>query len=199
MNLISKISPQNRILNRARLIAEEVLKKEEEYEHFSDQELINKSDDIIEYLANNNPLDDKLVEALCIIREVIYRVHNKRAFKVQIIGAIIVYFGDFAEMMTGEGKTLTLVLVAYLNALYKKGVHMVTVNEYLVKVGAEFATPVLNFLNMSVGQITANMNEYEKRNNYNCDITYTTNSELGFDYLRDNMVTNYANKVQRGL
>ena len=126
MNLISKISPQNRILNRARLIAEEVLKKEEEYEHFSDQELINKSDDIIEYLANNNPLDDKLVEALCIIREVIYRVHNKRAFKVQIIGAIIVYFGDFAEMMTGEGKTLTLVLVAYLNALYKKGVHTVS-------------------------------------------------------------------------
>ena len=150
-------------------------------------------------IRDSNPLDDKLVEALCIIREVIYRVHNKRAFKVQIIGAIIVYFGDFAEMMTGEGKTLTLVLVAYLNALYKKGVHMVTVNEYLVKVGAEFATPVLNFLNMSVGQITANMNEYEKRNNYNCDITYTTNSELGFDYLRDNMVTNYANKVQRGL
>lgn len=102
-------------------------------------------------------------------------------------------------MMTGEGKTLTLVLVAYLNALYKKGVHMVTVNEYLVKVGAEFATPALNFLNMSVGQITANMNEYEKRNNYDCDITYTTNSELGFDYLRDNMVTNYNSKVQRGL
>lgn len=199
MNLISKISPQNRILNHARLIAEEVLKKEDEYTHFSDQELINKSDDIIEYLANNNPLDDRLVESLCIIREVIYRVHNKRAFKVQLIGAIIVYFGDFAEMMTGEGKTLTLVLVAYLNALYKKGVHMVTVNEYLVKVGAEFATPALNFLNMSVGQITANMNEYEKRNNYDCDITYTTNSELGFDYLRDNMVTNYNSKVQRGL
>ena len=110
MNLISKISPQNRILNHARLIAEEVLKKEDEYTHFSDQELINKSDDIIEYLANNNPLDDRLVESLCIIREVIYRVHNKRAFKVQLIGAIIVYFGDFAEMMTGEGKTFSCLL-----------------------------------------------------------------------------------------
>lgn len=199
MNLFAKISPKNRILNRVKNIADEVIKLEAEYTKYSDQELINKSDAIIEFLAQDNPLDSKLVEALAIIREVIYRVHKKKAFRVQLIGALVVYFGDFAEMMTGEGKTLTLVLVAYLNALYKKGVHMVTVNEYLVKVGADFATPVLNFLNMSVGQITANMNEYEKRNNYNCDITYTTNSELGFDYLRDNMVNNYNNKVQRGL
>lgn len=199
MNIFSQVSPKNRILMRAKNLADEVIALEEEYGALSDQELINRSDMIIEYIANNNPLDDKLIEALAIIREVVYRVHNKKAYRVQLIGAIIVYFGDFAEMMTGEGKTLTLVLVAYLNALYKKGVHMVTVNEYLVKVGADFAEPALSFLNMSVGQIKASMSEYEKRANYNCDVTYTTNSELGFDYLRDNMVTNYDSKVQRGL
>nr|WP_084277146.1 preprotein translocase subunit SecA [Ureaplasma canigenitalium] len=199
MNIFKRISPKNRILAQAEGIADEVMRLDTKYSGYSDQDLKNESDQILEYIANDNPVDDKLVEALAIIREVVYRVHNKKAFRVQLIGAIIVYFGDFAEMMTGEGKTLTLVLVAYLNALYKKGVHMVTVNEYLVSVGAEFATPVMNFLNMSVGTITANMNEYEKRVNYGCDVTYTTNSELGFDYLRDNMVTNYDNKVQRGL
>ncbi|WP_318032050.1 preprotein translocase subunit SecA [Ureaplasma sp. ES3154-GEN] len=199
MNIFAQISPKNRILNQANIIANDVLKLEQVFAAKSDQDLKNLSDEIIAYLQENNPLDDRLVEALALIREVIYRVHGKYAYKVQLIGAIIVYFGDFAEMMTGEGKTLTLVLVGYLNALYKKGVHMITVNEYLVKVGADFCTPVFSFLNMSVGTNLASMSEFEKRINYNCDITYTTNSELGFDYLRDNMVTNYDNKVQRGL
>nr|WP_318031856.1 preprotein translocase subunit SecA [Ureaplasma zalophigenitalium] len=199
MNLFSQISPKNRILHQANLIATDVLKLEKEFAIKTDEELRSMSANLIDFLNDNNPLDDRLVEALALIREVVYRVHNKYAYKVQLIGAIIVYFGDFAEMMTGEGKTLTLVLVGYLNALYKKGVHMVTVNEYLVKVGAEFCTPVFSFLNMSVGVNLASMSEYEKRTNYNCDITYTTNSELGFDYLRDNMVTNYNDKVQRGL
>nr|WP_318031932.1 preprotein translocase subunit SecA [Ureaplasma miroungigenitalium] len=199
MNLFNQISPKNRILHQANLIATDVLKLEKEFASKTDEELKNMSADLVDFLSENNPLDDRLVEALALIREVVFRVHNKYAYKVQLIGAIIVYFGDFAEMMTGEGKTLTLVLVGYLNALYKKGVHMVTVNEYLVKVGAEFCTPVFSFLNMSVGINLASMSEFEKRTNYNCDITYTTNSELGFDYLRDNMVTNYSDKVQRGL
>lgn len=197
--LLDKIAPQNRILYAAEEIAIEVIKREEEFRVKTDQDLRNYTDYFIDYLAQNKSMDDILVEVLCVIREAFYRTHKMLAFRCQLIGAIVVHLGDFAEMMTGEGKTLTLVLAAYINSLYKKGVHIVTVNEYLVERDAEFAEAVLSNLGISCGYIKASMSQYEKKINYAKDITYVSNTELGFDYLRDNLVKSYEDKVQRPL
>lgn len=199
-NFLDKVTPANRILDRASKIADKVLAKEEEYKLLSFADLRAKTASFVSQLANGEvTLDDILVDALATIREAFTQVYGMRAYKVQIIGAIIVYFGDFAEMMTGEGKTLTLVLASYVGSLVKKGVHIVSVNEYLVQRDAEFSNGVLSKLGLTVGYIKAAMNAEEKRANYNCDVTYCSNSELGFDYLRDNMVKKYEDKVQRGL
>ncbi len=199
MKLLHRISPRNRILDHASSIADEVIALEETYGKLTDQELRDKTDDFITRLDNNATLDDIIAEAFANAREIIYRTFKQRAFRVQLIGAAVAHFGDFAEMMTGEGKTLTLLLVSYLDSLLKKGVHIVTVNEYLVQRDAEYSAKALNRLGVSVGYITSAMSNSEKQNMYNCDITYAPNSEIGFDYLRDNMARNIHDKVQRGL
>lgn len=195
-----RVNPASRILKKADSIAEKVLFHENEFRNLSMDELKVRTQRFIDDVVNNKTtLDDILVEALCVIREAFYKTYNMLAYKVQLIGAIVVYLGDFAEMMTGEGKTLTLVLASYVAALTKKGVHIVSVNEYLVQRDAEFSAGVLNQLGLTVGYIKAAMNANEKRVNYSCDVTYCSNSELGFDYLRDNMVMDYNDKVQRSL
>lgn len=195
-----RVNPASRILKNASKIADKVLAREEEFKKYTIDELKDKTQNFIYQLETNKvTLDDILIEALCVIREAFYKTYNMLAYKVQIIGAIVVYLGDFAEMMTGEGKTLTLVLASYVASLTKKGVHIISVNEYLVERDAEFSSGVLNQLGLTVGYIKAAMNSNEKRVNYNKDVTYCSNSELGFDYLRDNMVLNYEEKVQRPL
>ncbi|SYV93769.1 preprotein translocase subunit SecA, partial [Mycoplasmoides gallisepticum] len=165
----------------------------------SDEQLFNKTEYFINELKNNKTTDDILVEAFAVIREVVYRETGNFAYLVQLIGAYVVHQGDFSEMMTGEGKTLTLVLAAYLNMLEKKGVHIVTVNEYLAERDAEQARRIFARLNLTVGCNKANLAPHLKKEAFDCDLTYTTNSELGFDYLRDNMVRNYRDKKIRGL
>ncbi|MDE6477467.1 MAG: hypothetical protein K2L48_04805, partial [Mycoplasmoidaceae bacterium] len=199
-NKIKKVSPKARLLEQADEIASEVIALEEKYSKFSDNELREKTYRIIDKIRDDGmSIDAFLIDALAIVREMLYRTHGLKAFKVQLIGAIITHYGDFAEMMTGEGKTLVLVMVSFVNALAKKGVHIVTVNEYLVQRDAEFSNEALSKLGLSVGYITSSMDNETKKKMYNCDITYAPNSELGFDYLRDNMVQNKNEKMQREL
>ncbi len=197
---VRKIAPRARLLEQADEIATQVIKLEPKYEKLSDAELKNKTYRIIDKIRDEGmPIDAFLIDALAMVREIIYRTHGLKAYKVQLIGAIIAHYGDFAEMMTGEGKTLVLVMVSFVNALSKKGVHIVTVNEYLVQRDAEFSNEALSKLGISVGYITSALDNDTKRKMYACDITYAPNSELGFDYLRDNMVQNIADKMQREL
>lgn len=193
------ISPRNRILRAAEKNAKKVDQLAEKFRKMSDDELRNLSDDLIAQVQNGKSLDDIAVTAFALIREVIFRETNEYAYLVQLIGAFIVHSGDFAEMVTGEGKTLTLLIAAYLNALKKEGVHIVTVNEYLAKRDADYAEKILKRLGLTVGCNTSNISGFLKKQAFNCDITYTTNSELGFDYLRDNMVQDYNNKKIRSL
>jgi preprotein translocase subunit SecA len=165
----------------------------------SNKDLSNMTNIFLNDLQQGKTLDDIMPDAFAVAREACYRVHKLFAYKVQIVGAAIVHFGDFAEMYTGEGKTLTIVIVGYLNALSKKGIHIVTVNEYLVQRDAKFCAQALNPLSITVGYNISSLKPEEKRKMFACDITYTTNSELGFDYLRDNMVQNYEDKVIRDL
>lgn len=196
---LEKILPQNRILYKVEEIADKVIARQNIFLEMSDEQLKQRTSEFIEHLSNGNLMDDILIDALGVIREACFRVHHMLAYKCQLIGALVVNQGDFAEMMTGEGKSLTLVLASYVAALYKKGVHIVTVNEYLVERDAQFANEVLSTLGLSCGYVTSTMDKSEKRINYGCDVTYVSNSELGFDYLRDNMEKNMEDKVQRGL
>lgn len=196
---VKKVSPRVRVLDKASEIADVVLSKEEKYAKMSMPELRNLSYRMMDEIKDGAPLDNFLIDALAIAREVIFRVHKMKAFRVQIIGAIVAHFGDFAEMKTGEGKTLTLLLVSYVNALTKKGVHIVTVNEYLVERDMKFSEQALGELGISVGYILSSMQPEQKKKMYACDITYVSNSELGFDYLRDNMVQDINEKMQREL
>ncbi len=168
------------------------------YKQMSDSELREMTVKFKERLSNGETLDDILPEAFAAVREAADRVLGKRPFKVQLMGGIILHQGRIAEMKTGEGKTLVAVLPAYLNALAGNGVHIVTVNEYLARVGAEEMGRVYDFLGLTTGLLVYDQTKDEKRKNYNCDITYGTNNEFGFDYLRDNMVTHKERKVQRG-
>ena len=149
-------------------------------------------------LAEGKTLDDILPEAFALVREAAYRVRGERYFDVQIMGAINLHKGRITEMKTGEGKTLVAVAPSYLNALTGKGVHVVTVNDYLAERDADTMRPVFAYLGMTVGSILSNMDNDARRLAYNCDVTYGTNNELGFDYLRDNMQIDLKNKVQRG-
>ena len=171
----------------------------DKYRAMSNEDLSAKTSFFLSQLERGISLDEILPEAIATAREAIYRVHGLYAYLVQVIGAIVVHKGDIAEMYTGEGKTITIVLAAYLNALTKKGIHIVTVNEYLVKRDALFCAQALNPLNITVGYNLVGMSADTKRKMFNCDITYTTSSELGFDYLRDNMVKQYSDKVIREL
>ncbi|QHX36312.1 preprotein translocase subunit SecA [Spiroplasma sp. BIUS-1] len=179
--------------------ADEIISLESVYEKLTDSELTNKTQEFKERLENGETLDDLLVEAFAVVREAAFRVLKMRAYRVQLIGAIILHEGDIAEMRTGEGKTLTGLFPAYLNALSGLGVHVVTVNEYLSQRDSEINGQVYNMLGLTVGLNGRDLSKDQKREAYAQDITYTTNAELGFDYLRDNMVFRLEQKVQRKL
>ena len=179
-------------------IRDKVLSYEEEYRALSDAELRNKTSEFKERLSAGETLDDIMPEAFAACREAADRVLGMRHFPVQILGGIILHQGRIAEMKTGEGKTLVATLPAYLNALSGKGVHIVTVNDYLAKRDSEWMGKLYRFMGLSVGLIIHGMDHDEKAAAYNADITYCTNNELGFDYLRDNMVIYKEQKVQRG-
>ena len=170
-----------------------------EFEKLTDEQLQAKTPEFKERLANGETLDDILPEAYATVREAATRVLDMRHYRVQLIGGVILHQGRITEMRTGEGKTLVSTLPAYLNALEGKGVHIVTVNDYLAKRDAEWMGKVHEFLGLTVGVILNNMDNDERREAYNCDITYETNNELGFDYLRDNMVVYKEQLVQRSL
>ena len=165
----------------------------------SDEELRGKTKEFKERLAEGQTLDDILVEAFAAVREAARRVLGMEHYRVQLIGGIILHQGRIAEMKTGEGKTLVSTLPAYLNALEGKGVHVVTVNDYLAHRDAEWMGKVHEALGLTVGVVLNSNTNDERRAAYNCDITYVTNNELGFDYLRDNMVIYKEQLVQRGL
>ncbi|MCQ3915564.1 MAG: hypothetical protein MJ195_02300 [Mycoplasmoidaceae bacterium] len=192
-------TPRGRELRNATKQAKLVEALKDTYRKMSNEELSSRTQFFLDQIKKGVSLDAILPEALATAREAIYRVHGLYAYPVQIIGAIIIHKGNLAEMYTGEGKTLTIILTAYLNSLTKKGVHIVTVNEYLVKRDALFCAQALNPLGVTVGYNVADMDANTKRQMFACDITYTTNSELGFDYLRDNMVKEYSDKVIREL
>ncbi len=179
-------------------IKNKVLALEEEYSKLSDKELQNKTVEFKERLANGETLDDILPEAFAACREASWRVLGMKHFPVQIIGGIVLHQGRIAEMKTGEGKTLVATLPAYLNALSGKGVHIVTVNDYLARRDSEWMGKLYRFMGLSVGLIVHGLNNDERKAAYNADITYGTNNEMGFDYLRDNMVPYKDHKVQRG-
>ena len=172
---------------------------DEDMQKLKDVEIKAKTDEFKKRVENGESLDDLLVEAFALAREACYRAIGEKPFRVQLIGAAAIHRGNIAEMKTGEGKTLTTVLPAYLNALSGKGVHVITTNEYLSTRNAEWMGPVYDLLGVSVGINTRDKSPKEKQEAYNADITYTTNNEVGFDYLRDNMVVRRENRTQRGL
>ena len=172
---------------------------DEQMQALSDEELRGKTVEFKERLANGETLDDLLVEAFAVVREAADRSIHMKHYRVQLMGGIVLHQGRIAEMKTGEGKTLVSTLPAYLNALEGKGVHIVTVNDYLAKRDAEWMGKVHEFLGLKVGVILNSYNSQERQEAYNCDITYITNNELGFDYLRDNMVIYKQDLVQRDL
>ena len=172
---------------------------DEDMQKLKDVEFKAKTDEFKTRLSKGETLDDILVEAFALAREACFRAIGEKPFRVQLIGGIAIHRGNIAEMKTGEGKTLTTVLPAYLNALSGQGVHVITTNEYLSTRNAEWMGPIYDMLGVSVGINTRDKSPQEKREAYNADITYTTNNELGFDYLRDNMVVRKENRTQRGL
>ncbi|MCQ2441228.1 MAG: preprotein translocase subunit SecA [Clostridia bacterium] len=200
MSLIRKIfgNYSEKELKRIIPIKEKVLSYEDEYKKLTDEQLRDKTEEFKERLQNGETLDDILPEAFAVCREAGDRVLGMRHFPVQILGGIVLHQGRISEMKTGEGKTLVATLPAYLNALSGKGVHIVTVNDYLAKRDSEWMGKLYKFLGLTVGLIIHGMENDEKRQAYNADITYCTNNELGFDYLRDNMVIYKEQKVQRG-
>ena len=188
-----------RALKKIERSAKTVMAYEEEMRALTDEELQAKTPYFKELLANGKDLDDILPEAFAVCREACWRVRKEFPFKVQIMGAIVLHEGDVAEMRTGEGKTLTATMAVYLNALAGKGVHVVTVNEYLASRDAELMGKVYNFLGLTCDCNLREKTTEQKQAAYNADITYTTNSELGFDYLRDNMAQSIKKRVLRGL
>ena len=186
-------------LKKFESLADKIVALDEEYQKLSDEELKNKTEEFKKRLANGETLEDILVEAFATAREAAYRVIGEKPFYVQIVGALAIHYGNIAEMKTGEGKTLTSVLPAYLNALDGKGVHIITVNEYLATRDAEWMGGIHRFLGLTVGVNTRELSPKEKQEAYACDILYSTNNEIGFDYLRDNMVIRKEDRVQRPL
>ena len=201
MGILNKIigTHSEREVKRVLPIIDQIDAKEPEISALSDEELKAKTQEFKDRLEKGETLDDLLVEAFAVVREAAKRVLGMRHFRVQLIGGVILHQGRIAEMRTGEGKTLVSTAPAYLNALTGKGVHIVTVNDYLAKRDAEWMGQVHEFLGLSVGVILNSMTPEERRQAYACDITYATNNELGFDYLRDNMVIYKERLVQRGL
>jgi preprotein translocase subunit SecA len=192
-------SYNSRELKKLIPIANKIMNLDNEMTSLSDEELKNKTLEFKDRLSCGETLNDILVEAFAVVREASFRVLAMKQFKVQLIGGIVLHQGRIAEMKTGEGKTLVATCPAYLNALAGNGVHIITVNEYLAQRDKEEMGQIYNFLGLSTGVILNSMQPDERRQAYNCDITYGTNSEYGFDYLRDNMVTYPSARVQRSL
>ena len=201
MSIATKLfgTHSDRELKRIMPIADKVLALEETMAGLTDEELRGKTQEFKNRLANGETLDDLLVEAYAVVREAAYRTIGLKHYKVQIIGGIILHQGRLTEMRTGEGKTLVATLPSYLNALTGEGVHVVTVNDYLAKRDSDWMGQIHRFLGLTVGCILNSMENDERREAYACDITYATNNELGFDYLRDNMVIYKEQLVMRGL
>ena len=200
LNILKKLfDHEYKELRRFNGIADKVMALDEEYSKLTDTELQNKTEEFKERLNNGETLEDILVEAFATAREAAFRIIGEKHYYVQILGALAIHYGNIAEMKTGEGKTLTSVLPAYLNALTGKGVHIITVNEYLAGRDAEWMGGIHRFLGLTVGVNRRDMTAEEKREAYNCDILYSTNNEIGFDYLRDNMVVRKEERVQRPL
>ncbi len=199
MGLMSLFSEEKREINSLAKEADKVLKLADQMEALSDDELKECTQKYRERLKNGETVDDLLYEAFATAREAASRVINEKPYKVQIMGALAMHKGDIAEMKTGEGKTLTATMAVYANALAGQGVHVITVNEYLAGRDAAWMGEIYRFLGLSVGVNKRELTPRQKQEAYACDITYTTNSELGFDYLRDNMVTKVDDRVMRGL
>ena len=186
-------------LKRFMKIADQIEAKSDEYEKLTDKQLQHKTEEFKKELEKGKTLDDILVDAFATVREAAKRVINEKPFYTQVLGALAIHYGNIAEMKTGEGKTLTSVMPAYLNALTGDGVHIITVNEYLASRDAAWMGQIFEFLGLTVGTNLRDLSPAEKRERYNCDILYSTNNEIGFDYLRDNMVVRKEDRVQRPL
>ena len=186
-------------LRRFMKIADQIEAKSDEYEKLTDKQLQHKTEEFKKELEKGKTLDDILIDAFATVREAAKRVINEKPFYTQVLGALAIHYGNIAEMKTGEGKTLTSVMPAYLNALTGEGVHIITVNEYLASRDAAWMGQIFEFLGLTVGTNLRDLSPAEKRERYNCDILYSTNNEIGFDYLRDNMVVRKEDRVQRPL
>jgi preprotein translocase subunit SecA len=200
MSIINKLfgTRSDRELKKITPLVDKIENLETDCRNLTDDELRAKTDEFKARLSNGETMDDILPEAFAVVREAADRVLNMRPFRVQLIGGIVLHQGRIAEMKTGEGKTLVAAMPCYLNALQGKGVHLVTVNDYLAKVGCEEIGQIHRFLGLTCGLIVHGLTPAERRDAYACDITYGTNNELGFDYLRDNMAIYKENMVQRG-
>lgn len=200
MNAFTKIfgTHSERELKRIYPIVDKIESYQDAMRALTDEQLKDKTKEFKKRLQDGETLDDLLPEAFATVREAAKRVLNMEHYRVQLIGGIILSQGRIAEMRTGEGKTLVSTLPAYLNALEGKGVYIVTVNDYLAKRDAEWMGKVHEFLGLTVGVVLNSMDNDERREAYNCDITYITNNELGFDYLRDNMVIYKSSLYREG-
>ena len=200
LNFIKKFikSSNQKELDRLQKIVDRINSLEQNLKSLKDSDFPLKTQELKQKIKGDVKLDEILPDAFALVREASYRIRNERHFNVQIVGGIVLHESKIAEMKTGEGKTLTITLAAYLNALTGKGVHIVTVNDYLAKRDSQEMGKIYNFLGLSSGFINNDQNDEERKKNYFCDITYATNSELGFDYLRDNMKYSKDEMVQRG-
>ncbi len=193
------IDSEYKELKKFEKIANEIVALDEEMTKLSDEELKAKTDEFKKMLEEGSSLDDIIVPAFATVREAAYRVIGEKPYYVQILGGLAIHYGNIAEMKTGEGKTLTETMPTYLNALTGKGVHIVTVNEFLAKRDSEWMGNIFRFLGLTVGLNLRELTPKEKQDAYNCDVLYSTNNEIGFDYLRDNMVARSEDRVQRPL
>ena len=196
LNKIFKSGNQKE-LDGVRNLVDEINHQERNFKSLKDEELKAKTHLLKKNLKEGRSLNLIIPESFALVREAASRVLNERHYDVQLIGGIFLHQGKIAEMKTGEGKTLVSTLPAYLNALTEKGVHIVTVNDYLAKRDSQWMGKVFNFLGLTTGCITNELDDIKRKENYNCDITYATNNELGFDYLRDNMKYDLSEMVQR--
>ena len=200
MSILKKIfDVEYKQLNKFKSIADEVEKLDDVVKGYTDEELKAKTEEFKSKLSSGSLIEDIMVEALAVCREACYRVVGLKPYYVQLLGGLAIHEGNIAEMKTGEGKTLVGVLPAYLNALEGNGVHIITVNEYLAERDSKWMGEIFRFLGLTVGLNMRSLTQTEKREQYNCDVMYTTNNELGFDYLRDNMVVRASDRVQRKL
>jgi preprotein translocase subunit SecA len=190
-------NPSQQISSKYKSQINEINRLENNLKNFTDTELKEKTKELKSRLLKGQAKASLIPEAFALVREASKRVLGLRHFDVQLIGGLILDEGKIAEMKTGEGKTLVALLPVFLNALYGKGTHVITVNDYLAKRDADYVGQVYRFLGLTVGLIQEDMNPTERKRNYNCDVVYLTNSELGFDYLRDNMATSSEEIVQR--